>query len=98
MGVRKASAYIAPAAIVWAGTYASGVHPTIAGVAIGLLTPVQAWLGPAGFAAEAQAQAEHVSHGISGANASAHELREPLKKIEFARREAVSPGEFLIGK
>jgi NhaA family Na+:H+ antiporter len=98
MGVRKVSAYIPPAAIVWAGTYVSGVHPTIAGVVIGLLTPVQAWLGPQGFAAEAQAQAEHVSHGISEARASAYELREPLKKIEFARREAVSPAEFLIGK
>src|SRR4029079_11121403 len=27
--------------VTWAGTYAGGVHPTIAGVVIGLLTPIQ---------------------------------------------------------
>jgi len=98
MGVRKVSAYIPSATIIWGGIYASGVHPTIAGVVVGLLTPVEAWLGPEGFAAEAQAQARQVSHGISTAQASAHELREPLKKMDFARREAVSPAQFLIDK
>lgn len=38
--VRSKVAYIAPAVVVWAGIYAAGIHPTIAGVIVGLITPV----------------------------------------------------------
>jgi NhaA family Na+:H+ antiporter len=41
-GVRRIAAYALPAVIVWAGVHAAGVHPTIAGVIVGLLTPVRA--------------------------------------------------------
>jgi Na+:H+ antiporter, NhaA family len=40
-GVRAPLVYTLPAALVWAGVYAAGVHPTIAGVVVGLLTPVR---------------------------------------------------------
>jgi len=43
LGVRAKVAYLIPAFVTWAGTYAAGVHPTIAGVAIGLATPVRPW-------------------------------------------------------
>ena len=33
-------AYAVPALVMWAGTYSAGIHPTIAGVVVGLLTPV----------------------------------------------------------
>jgi NhaA family Na+:H+ antiporter len=39
-GIRSAFAYVIPAAIVWIGALYSGVHPTLAGVALGLMTPV----------------------------------------------------------
>jgi NhaA family Na+:H+ antiporter len=39
-GVATAVAYVAPGAIVWLGLLWAGVHPTIAGVILGLLTPV----------------------------------------------------------
>ena len=38
--VRHKAVYILPAVVVWAGTYAAGIHPTIAGVVVGLITPV----------------------------------------------------------
>src|SRR5690606_42027117 len=44
-GVRQALAYVAPGAIVWAGLLATGIHPTIAGVVLGLITPVRSWFG-----------------------------------------------------
>jgi NhaA family Na+:H+ antiporter len=37
-------AFVPIAVLVWYCTYRSGIHPTIAGVALGLLTPV-AWVG-----------------------------------------------------
>lgn len=49
MGVRKFLAYVLPAVVVWLGVYSAGIHPTIAGVLVGLLTPVRAWFGPEGF-------------------------------------------------
>ncbi|MCU1457118.1 MAG: Na+/H+ antiporter NhaA [Actinomycetia bacterium] len=38
-GVSTPWAYLLPAAVLWFATYESGVHPTIAGVVLGLLTP-----------------------------------------------------------
>ncbi|MBA3453977.1 MAG: Na+/H+ antiporter NhaA [Deltaproteobacteria bacterium] len=49
LGTRGVVAYIVPAAIVWAGVYSAGIHPTIAGVIVGLLTPAVAWYGPKRF-------------------------------------------------
>jgi NhaA family Na+:H+ antiporter len=43
LGVRSPWAYVPAGIVVWAGTYAGGVHPTIAGVVIGLCTPTRAW-------------------------------------------------------
>ena len=44
-GVRRHLVYVVPGVVVWAGTYAAGVHPTIAGVVIGMVTPVVPWRG-----------------------------------------------------
>jgi Na+:H+ antiporter, NhaA family len=40
LGVRYALAYLAPALVLWVCVFQSGVHATIAGVVLGLLTPV----------------------------------------------------------
>lgn len=44
-GVRVKLLYVLPAFVTWAGIYAAGIHPTIAGVIIGLVTPVRTWEG-----------------------------------------------------
>ncbi|WP_244546963.1 Na+/H+ antiporter NhaA [Bradyrhizobium sp. Gha] len=41
IGVGSAFAYVLPAFVVWAGFLAAGVHPTLAGVVLGLITPVR---------------------------------------------------------
>ena len=40
MGIGSAWLYILPAAIMWGGLLKLGVHPTLAGVVLGLITPV----------------------------------------------------------
>ncbi|RTZ44560.1 Na+/H+ antiporter NhaA [Candidimonas sp. SYP-B2681] len=40
MGVAAAWAYILPGAILWFGLLQTGAHPTLAGVVLGLMTPV----------------------------------------------------------
>jgi len=48
-GVRNVFVYLIPGAAVWVGLLYAGVHPTMAGVTMGLLTPARAWLGPQGL-------------------------------------------------
>ena len=59
MGVRSKPLYIVPGAVVWAGVYAAGIHPTIAGVMVGLLTPVHAWSG-----VEQKSPADQLLHAL----------------------------------
>ena len=44
-GTRRLLAYLGPGVVVWLGLYLAGIHPTLAGVLLGLSTPVVAWLG-----------------------------------------------------
>lgn len=41
MGIGSAWAYVAPGAIVWGGLLMTGAHPTLAGVVLGLITPIR---------------------------------------------------------
>jgi NhaA family Na+:H+ antiporter len=59
LGVRSPWAYVPGAVVTWAGVYATGVHPTIAGVVIGLLTPVRPWLG-----SETVSPVERLQHAL----------------------------------
>ncbi len=93
-GVRAKFAYIAPALVAWAGIYAAGVHPTIAGVIVGLLTPVRAWIGPGGFVVRIQQQLEQLQG--SARTLPPEELGAALDEVAAARREAVSPADGLI--
>jgi Na+:H+ antiporter, NhaA family len=91
-GLRRAVVYIVPGALAWFGLYAAGVHPTLAGVLLGLLTPVRPWFGPSGFKHTTEAHLQHLE------DTEPSELNERLDKINVARREAVSPAERLIHK
>ncbi len=48
-GVRDISVYLLVGAFAWAAMYESGVHPTIAGVALGLMTPANPFYGTSRF-------------------------------------------------
>jgi NhaA family Na+:H+ antiporter len=91
VGVRSPWLYVVPGAVVWAGAYVAGVHPTLAGVALGLLTPARAWLGSERFVEHASANIEVVR----GKGPEAHEILPQLDAINVARREAVAPVESL---
>jgi len=40
MGISNAFAYVAPGIVLWVGLLQTGAHPTLAGVVLGLMTPV----------------------------------------------------------
>lgn len=89
-GVRAAVLYIAPGVVVWLGFLAAGIHPTIGGVVIGLLTPARPWFGPSGFAETTREQLDRLPAD------DRDELHARLDVIKQARHEAVSPAERLI--
>ena len=95
LGVRNKLAYFAPALVVWAGVYGSGVHPAIAGVAIGFITPVRAWLGPTGFVKRVRAPIDSLTEREPNPP-STHDVSVALDRVSRMRREALSPAESLI--
>jgi len=95
LGVRAKMAYFFAGVVVWAGIYRAGVHPTIAGVIIGLVTPVRAWFATEGFLQTTRAELEQLERDPA-LTSSPHELARALGHINRARREALSPAESLI--
>jgi NhaA family Na+:H+ antiporter len=90
LGVRSPWAYVPPALLVWGGAYAAGIHPTLAGVVVGLMTPVRAWFAPKSFIERADATvAALLEHEGDGE----HAPFEQLDRLNQARREVVSPVE-----
>ena len=91
-GVRSVSLYVLVGAVVWLGFHESGVHATIAGVILGLLTPHQQWVG---FARLGEV-VDRSAHYLRGdAEASKGDERLLLRDMELAAREATSPLERL---
>ncbi len=95
LGIRSRVVYIIPGCIAWAGVYAAGVHPTIAGVLLGLMTPVVPWLGPEGFLASIQEDLEVLENGAKGTMGST-EMAAALRHVNIARRETLAPADSLI--
>jgi len=95
LGVRAKLAYVVPGTVTWAGIYAAGVHPTIAGVLIGLLTPMRSWLGTHGFVDSVREDLDHLEQ-LTPPQRSPHELEQTLRHVDSARREVLSPTESLI--
>lgn len=92
IGVRPPLLYVAPAAIMWAGTYMSGIHPTIAGVLVGLLTPVAPWYGPSQLRSMLKDAVDALDPKTKPNEAA---LREQAIPLRVATTEVLSPLERL---
>jgi NhaA family Na+:H+ antiporter len=92
LGVRSPVAYIGPGIIIWAGAYMGGIHPTLAGVIVGMMTPPTAWFGTQRFLDQTETRIRSLrSRGIRNHN----DLLPQLDRLQVANREAVSPVERL---
>jgi Na+:H+ antiporter, NhaA family len=89
VGVRSIASYVVLGIVVWAGVFASGIHATIAGVVLGLMTPASALISR-----EMLEQFVHeLSQRFSGylENLQGSSLRSMLVRTRFAFTEAISP-------
>jgi NhaA family Na+:H+ antiporter len=91
-GVRSLLAYIVVGALVWFAFHESGVHATIAGVALGLLTPTSAYISE-GLFGEILTRASEIFHG--GDWESEGDRGAKLLSFRQAARETVPPVEYL---
>ncbi len=90
IGMRNSYLYIAPGIIIWGGMLHAGIHPTIAGVILGLLSPVRSWFGQQGFILETERALANL-RGRSASDKDPHKLLVELQRINIAQREAVPP-------
>ena len=93
LGVRSIGAYTLVGVATWLGFHESGIHATIAGVALGLITPAHAYLEPK-FGGKLLRPASDAIHGDvpRGESIGAEQVRE-YRQIT---RELISPLEYLI--
>jgi Na+:H+ antiporter, NhaA family len=91
IGIGTAYAYLLPGAVLWFGLLQTGVHPTLAGVILGLMTPVlplRTRERPVDAAARALSD---INERAGSQNKDPLELVEPLKQLRQAEREILPP-------
>lgn len=91
MGIRPGILWAIPFVVVWSGMLQLGIHPTIAGVIIGLMVPVKSWFGRDKFLAVARSALDDFQERAARTDYDERELVEPLNLLAQARREALSP-------
>lgn len=91
MGVGKAYAFIIPGAIVWFGLLKTGVHPTLAGVILGLMTPVNSKPTRERPLETIGRTLHELMERFSNAGDNPHVVEKPLKQLKHAQRELLPP-------
>jgi NhaA family Na+:H+ antiporter len=89
LGVRDLVVYIAVGLFAWLAVYESGVHATIAGVALGLLAPVNAFFSNREVERRVVDLAEELRRGEAEGTPEGDELgRSALRELEELARES----------
>jgi NhaA family Na+:H+ antiporter len=91
IGIGNALMYVIPGAILWLGLLKTGAHPSLAGVVLGLMTPVV----PVGLRETpletARRALSELTERIGSKGADPQELLAPLKSLRVADRELLPP-------
>jgi Na+:H+ antiporter, NhaA family len=85
--IRASAVYVALGVAIWYGLLRAGLHPALAGVLVGLLTPAEPFQRPRAVSEEARRTADETADDPSPADADAHQW---LRLADLSR-EAVSP-------
>lgn len=91
IGAGSAYAYIVPGAVVWIGLLMTGAHPTLAGVVLGLMTPVRS-TPMRDHPLEALSRVTEELRSSDAVSAKdARRLARPLRQLRLAQREMLPP-------
>lgn len=91
MGIGSAYAYVLPGAVVWFGLLKTGAHPTLAGVVLGLITPIYSKPLPETPLAMARKAVADIEASAATAENNTDEMSAPLKRLREAQRELLPP-------
>jgi NhaA family Na+:H+ antiporter len=91
LGIGMAPAYIVPGAVVWVGFLMSGAHPTLAGVVLGLLTPVVPSRRREHALVQLSSAAGHVADWGTDLAGDLDRLARPMQTLRLAQRELLPP-------
>ncbi|MBW2244555.1 MAG: Na+/H+ antiporter NhaA, partial [Deltaproteobacteria bacterium] len=94
VGVRSLGLYGLAGLLVWLAFHESGVHATVAGVILGLMTPARSHVSASAFSRVIE-RASGVIQGEAWETTS--HRSEKLRKFTWAARETLSPLEYLEG-
>jgi NhaA family Na+:H+ antiporter len=92
LGFRGFPIYFLMGAFIWVAIDASGVHATVTGVILGLMTPARRWVSDDRLYAILK---QVIAHPVSDEGSSPTKNRETLQVAEVAARETLSPVERL---
>lgn len=92
LGFRSIPVYFAMGGLIWLALDASGVHATLSGVILGLMTPARSWVSDSRLHAIFDRVVAYPPGARWGGNTSA---RQDLRRAGIAAREALSPIERL---
>lgn len=91
IGAGSAYAYILPGAVVWIGLLMTGAHPTLAGVVLGLMTPVLPTPMREHPVEVLSRVAEEMRSSDAVSEKDARRLARPLRQLRLAQREMLPP-------
>ncbi len=92
-GFRGFPIYFLLGGVIWCAVDASGIHATITGVILGLMTPARRWVDDDRLYA---ILSQVIAHPTSGEGSGDTENRQTLQVAEIAARETLSPVERLV--
>jgi NhaA family Na+:H+ antiporter len=92
VGVRTFPVYFFTGVVIWLAVDASGIHATITGVILGMLTPARRWVSDERLYAILD---QVIAHPTSHEGSHATQDRRTLQAAEIAARETLSPLERL---
>jgi NhaA family Na+:H+ antiporter len=91
IGIATTYAYLVPGAVLWFGLLHTGVHPTLAGVVLGLMTPVVSLRTRERPVDAATRALNDLNERAELPHQDARSLAEPLKQLRQAEREILPP-------
>lgn len=91
LGTQGILAYAVPGAVVWAGMVRSGLHPTLAGVLLGLMTPASVRANSDSILRRVTAASERLRHRLRRGEREPASLLPPAREVESGPRYALPP-------
>jgi NhaA family Na+:H+ antiporter len=93
LGIRNIAIYFFMGGLIWLTIDTSGIHPTVTGVILGLMTPTRRWVSDKRLHEILDQVVPHALGGHQGSGDT--DQRKELQLVEAAARESLSPVEQL---